>query len=356
MPTARRDVLFAIRILLPLTLAISCVERGKDSSAADTPVTHAPDSISPKWFGDLDVKVVGALPADSAKKVLIAVGDTLRADESIVGVQPMNFDFRRRGPKPYQHTGHAFGFIEPIPSGGPKQGPIVQVGNMKADETLRNARLRITLDRMRVADYPGKGIHRVLFDFYAQNQGDDGRVDHLHFNTTYRAQEAEQVGVIGYPIFVGLRPGSEGVAFKAFTVNVENDSDQGFLNFLESDVVKEGLRLTKAAQPALAPLANIAVGITTSIANRNKNIAVQDFYMGLDFSNVPTRARLREGSYVAIQIPQTNVAIWKWDDWVFDRDSGEIVSKSDSKTLIPYNYVVFSVSRMAEANGGSGNP
>lgn len=91
--------------------------------------------------------------------------------------------------------------------------------------------------------YPGKGVHHVLFDFYAQNQLSDKNVEHLHFNATYRAREGERAAILGFPIFIGLNVGSEGVAFKCFTVNVKNEQDEALLDFLNSDVFKAGLKL-----------------------------------------------------------------------------------------------------------------
>ena len=52
---------------------------------------------------------------------------------------------------------------------------------MAADPSLENQRIKIALNALRVADYPGGGTHCVLFDFYARNQVPGGAED-LHFN------------------------------------------------------------------------------------------------------------------------------------------------------------------------------
>ena len=98
----------------------------------------------------------------------------------------------------------------------------------------------------------------MLFDFYARNQ-EPGAAEVLHFNATYRVREGERAAVRGYPIFVGLGVGIEGVALHFHTVNVKNDADEAFLDFLEGDVFKNGLKLATTAQPAIAPLAMRAV-------------------------------------------------------------------------------------------------
>jgi hypothetical protein len=195
-----------------------------------------------------------------------------------------------------------------------------------------------------VADYPGSGTHRILFDFYAQNQVSSG-IEHLHFNATYRVRENEEAAIIGYPIFVGLNVGIEGVVFRCLTVNVKNEDDEVLLGFLESDVFKSGLMLATTAQPAIAPLSSMAVALTKSIARRHKNVPVQEFYIGLDFTKMPFRARLNEGSYIAVQIPEAFERVWDWDEWVYHPKSGQVVSRDDEAKLIPYNYLVFSVSR-----------
>ncbi len=118
--------------------------------------------------------------------------------------------------------------------------PIRHASNLVADARLKNARIRITLDRLRVASYPGGGLHRVLFDSSAQNQVPGGAED-LHFNATLRVREGEHAAVLGVPIFVGLNVGTEGVAFRSYTVNVANEEDERLLGFLESDVFKSGL-------------------------------------------------------------------------------------------------------------------
>jgi hypothetical protein len=310
--------------------------------------------ITSTWFDD--VPVIGSmLPAQAAIK-LREMGENKAAEaieatrkEVIPHAQMMDatspwrkfrWPFKDRA---WQHTAHAFGYLAPAPPGS-ELLPIRHAGNIAADPTLKNSRVKIALNRLRVADYPGGGTHRVLFDFYAQNQV-PGKVEHLHFNATYRVREGEQAGIIGNPIFVGLNVGTEGVAFRCRTVNVKNEDDEVFLAFLESDIFKGGLRLASTVQPAIAPFSEMALGLTKAIASRNKNVPVQAFDMGLDFSNIPMGARLAEGSYLAVQIPENVHAIWDWGKWVYNPNNGRVVNADDSTQLIPYNYLVFSVSR-----------
>jgi hypothetical protein len=298
-----------------------------------------------------DLPVLGALPPDQAMTKLREVGEdtaAARIEERTRDWPPESFrggladwwPFRDRA---WQHTAYAFGFLATGGLGG-APCPIQAIGMVQSDPTLRGTRVKIALNQLRVADYPGGGVHRVLFDFYARNQVPGGSED-LHFNATYRVQEGERAAVAGYPIFIGLTVGSEGVAFHCHTVNVKNDADEAFLDLLEGDVFKAGLKLATTAQPAIAPLTDMALGLTKAVAKRNRNVSVQDFYIGLDFAGTGMGARLAQGDYIAVQIPESLRRVWRWDDWIFDPNSGLIVDQADNDKLIPYNYVVFGVSR-----------
>jgi hypothetical protein len=37
--------------------------------------------------------------------------------------------------------------------------------------------------------------------------------------------------------------------------------------------------------------------------------------------------------------------LWRWSDWVYDPESGYVVKKDDPQQTIPYNYIVFGVSK-----------
>ena len=74
-----------------------------------------------------------------------------------------------------------------------------------------------------------------------------------------------------------------------------------------------------------------------------ENVPVQKFYLGMDFEDAPLGIRLAEGNYIAAQVP-SETAI-EWHKWVYRPDVGTIVSKKDSSETLPYNYLVFRVSR-----------
>jgi hypothetical protein len=105
------------------------------------------------------------------------------------------------------------------------------------------------------------------------------------------------------------------------------------------------LKLATVAQPALGPFVKLAMGVTKSIAQRNRNVSVQDFYLGLDFGGTAMGARLALGDYIAVQIPEGLQTIWNWAEWVYDPNNGHIANKENPTQLIPYNYIVFGISR-----------
>jgi hypothetical protein len=293
-----------------------------------------------------DLPVLGMLPPEEKARKFEEVNDMETVEEIREEIKASGRGFwpGRSEVRPCEHTSHAFGFVPQFELGKNECIQIKDASNIKPDTSLKNSRIKITLGRLRAADYPGSGMHRILFDFYAKNQL-PGQVEPVHFNQTYRVQEKESAGITGYPIFIGLNVGSEGVEFKCFTVNVKNENDEKILDFLGSDVFQSGLKLATTAQPAIAPLTSMAVGITNMLAKRNRNVPVQDIFMGLDFTNTPHVARLAQGSYVAVQIPEKDLVEWDWDKWVYNTKNGRIVKKTNKRQLIPYNYLVFSVSK-----------
>jgi hypothetical protein len=299
------------------------------------------------WFDD--TPVLGQLSPQEAAATLRELGEEQLAqrleasseDEATThGVLKAMWPFQDQ---PWQYTAHAFGYLAPD-SSGQDLLPIRSLDAVPADPTLKRTRLKITLDRLRVANYPGGGVHRVLLHFFARNQV-AGRTEPAHFNATYRILEGQQAPIRGYPIFVGLQVGNEGLLLQCRTINVKNEQDTGFLDILESDVFQTGLHMASAVQPALVPLSALGLGLAKLIAKRHRNVTVQDFALGLDFNTTTMGARLAEGDYLAVQVPESLQRIWDWDDWCYERSSGQIVHVADRGRLIPYNYLVFGLSR-----------
>lgn len=293
-----------------------------------------------------DLLVLGRLPAEKAAEKLYEMGeisspDVLEYYESSIPSQA--FGSWPFGEQLYKHTAHTLGYLGSRFVGG-RDIVIQSASSINSDLSLKGSRIKVTLNALRVANYPGGGTHQILFDFYAQNQLVEA-VEHLHFNSTYKVREGEHAAIINYPIFLGLNVGNNGLIFRCLTVNVKNEEDEQAIQFLESDAFKTGLQLATTVQPAIKPLSEMAIGLTKSIANRRKNVAVQDIQIGLDFSNNPMSAQLAEGVYVAVQIPESLKRVWDWSEWIYDDSTGQIVNDYHRDQLIPYNYISFGISR-----------
>jgi hypothetical protein len=298
-----------------------------------------------------DFVVIGKMTAEARARKLAELGVPGRGDDPAGGLEVAAFpeaglekSWFSSVPDPWEHTSHAFGFLDDT-GGESDLIPLRHAAGMAPDPSLRDARIDVTLERLRVADYPGRGMHRILFDFYGQSQRQGG-VEDLHFNVLVRAREGESAAVIGVPIFVGLGVGLTGVAFRCATVNVKNDSDDAILAALDSDVMKSGLQLLETAQPAIGVVSCLAVALTKMLAKRNRNVGVQDFSMGLDLGGTANGVRLRLGTYFAVQVPD-EIAASCWDDWAYNRQSGLLVKRAKPATPIGYNYMAFGIRRHA---------
>ena len=167
------------------------------------------------WLARLPV--IGSLPPAEAAAKLREVGEDeprRRCWTRLSQAAPATYGVLSRigigGDRAWLHTAHAVGFLAPAPGPGSGLLPIRHAANIAPDHGLKGGRVKVTLDGLRVADYPGRGMHRILFDFAARNQTDQG-AEQLHFNATCRAAEGEQAAVLGRPVFTGLQVGGEGI-------------------------------------------------------------------------------------------------------------------------------------------------
>lgn len=246
--------------------------------------------------------------------------------------------------QPWSHATHQFGYIAARRQGSTESQAIQHPSSITADPSLKNSRLNIRLDRLRIHKYPGGGIHNVLVAFAARNQVANSQ-EFVSFSQTYRVPEGQSAGIAGYPVFIGLNAGSQGIAFECSTVNVKNEADKAVLSALESSAFQTGLELLTTAQPAIAPFTTLTLGLVKAFAGRNENVPVQKFYLGLDFEDGVMGIRLAEGNYIAVQVPDETTI--DWNKWIYEPELGAIVHKADSSPL-EYNYLVFRVSRYVD--------
>jgi hypothetical protein len=292
-----------------------------------------------RWFDD--IPVIGAMPNEEAGRRLLEIGAT---DDAAALVNPVVGEdqfgiFDRRLPA-YRHTAHVVGYVGELTAGGV---PAQSIGEIEPDPDLRSRPLRISLGKLAAIDYPGKGNHIVLCDLSVRHTTTSEAQD-LHYAVVIRAAEGERAGVLNQPIFVGVNPGEEGLCLKGYTVNVKNEQDEKLLRYLESDTMRRGLTLLNTMQPALAPLTEIAYGLTRTLAQRHRNQPVQNFTLGLDFSRQAFGAALRLGAYIVVQIPPELQYAWDWSNWIYEPLLGDLVSRAEPGQGIEYNHLVFTVS------------
>lgn len=298
------------------------------------------------WF--YDIPVIGSLSDDEIEHRFNEADLSVEQEDDVYLGTGQNWPLSLQKQIPiWKHTTHVYGYLSPDSSqaSGNNMVDIVDASAIAADTSLKGKRIKITLDRLRIASYPGRGTHHILFDFYAQNQLEKG-IEHLHFNAIFRARAGEQAPLSGCPIFIGLKVGEQGVIFKFYTINVRNEEDEKLIQFLEGDLFRSGLQILSTVHPAVALISQVSYNLTRHLASRGRNVPVQDVCLGLDFSHLATRSRLAEGTYLVVQLPPEAITTWSWSEWKYNRSSGVISHSEDRFESLKYNYMVFGVSRM----------
>lgn len=235
----------------------------------------------------------------------------------------------------YAQTGFIIGFIPPQNVTNDST-TILGMSEVKPDPSLKGKKIKITLDKFYIENYPGNGQHRVLCEFAGKNQAAED-VEEMRFALTVEAFDKGSASVNGKPIFMGVTVGDDGVAFEGRTVNVRSKDDDLVLNALENDSFKQGLSLIGSVQPALKPFVSLAAGVVKAASKRNWNRQVHSFALGLDFSKNSTSARLRYGSYVVVQV---DTASWDWANFAWNPDSMAITAKADGSPLALNHLIV----------------
>lgn len=285
--------------------------------------------------------VLGKCHPDDIAEYLELIGDPEAAERFRRGGQRSQGIGNPFRADEWGYTGAKIGFI---PEGtGALETEIENAIGMKADDSLQDQALKITLDCFYCHNYPGLGKHTVLCDFSGKNQCPDER-EPMRFTVSVSANDRAPAAHVGLPIFVGVNVGRDGLSFEGRTVNVCSSADDLVLEALGASAFRDGLSLLTTAQPVLKPFVKLAEGAVGSILKRRKNREVFKFSLGLDFSKSATSAKLRLGSYVVVQTDEHD---WDWSDFVWDA-SGSIRPKESGEGRIGLNYLVFGVTRASE--------
>ncbi len=246
----------------------------------------------------------------------------------------------------WRGTEHTFGHI--ADDEGEGLHAIAFAGSIDPDNSLRDQRVDLLLSGIFTMNYPGWGRHQILLQFTANH----GITSHskpvkVQFQQKYLSREKEGAGVLGNTIFSGLTVPAEGISFEVNVINLANDEDEAALRVLDSDVIKKGLDLVHTALPGIETVTRLGEGLVKLVLARNRNKIVQFFHLGLNLTGVPGPiARLREGTYVAVQCRRDRL---DWSDWSYDSHRGLIVLRRNREVRLPYNHLLFTVVRHREA-------
>jgi hypothetical protein len=300
------------------------------------------DADLAEWFGT--ATPIGDWPADQAASYLREVGDDALGDE-LVAYQTQHpgatFGARKALASVFNRfmaTTNVCGFL-------PAQGTdrLLPVSKAAADPALVGTPLRVTLDSLHVAKYPGKGTHTMLFDFALQSQPSQDSVPVYHYNAKFRAGDGETVPVHDFPLFHGFSAAAEGIVFGFQIINLESSFNKGLLDFLDTDEFKLGLSLLNLT-PVLGQISQMCAGMARWLAGQSANAPVQAFRQGLGFATSPLSGRLAEGYYVVAQIPVEFQREWNWDDWLIDPVLQCLVQR-DGTTVLDFNHFIFGLHR-----------
>ena len=279
---------------------------------------------------------LGALSAPQISEYLTGINDlkgAARYVEGLAGGQGLIGAL-----SPYDHTGAVLGYIPP---GG--RGPrhdIVGISQIPGDKTLVGKRIKITMDKFYVHNYPGLGSHNILCEFSGRNQAKSA-AEPLQFALRFRARDKDAAAIGGVPLFLGLTVGANGISFEGRTINVSSSGDETVLSTLDSPAFQSGLKLLTTTQPALKPLSSLAEAVVKNVLKRNFNKQVHSFDLGLDFSENVSSARLQLGTYIVVQ---SNLGgDWGWSSFVWNADA-QVLQAKDPASSVDFNYMAFGIS------------
>jgi hypothetical protein len=298
------------------------------------------------WFGEQ--APIGDMPMEAVAAKLALLGDGPSADdlraaaadrpEGVFGGSDVVSKLLSR----FVRTAQVCGFL---PDAG--ENRIVAVNEAVADPGLADRKLKVTLEALHVARYPGFGAHRLLFDFAIQAQAPDTAAKaasrRFHYNARFEAADGETVNVRNFPLFYGVTPTKEGLEFGFQTVNVSSSFDTGLLDFLKTDDFKTGLDLALAAVPGVSQLSTMAVSLTRWLAGQSANAKVQEFHQGLDFRIGRLSPGLAAGFYIVAQIPQASLSDWTWDDWTISPQLMRLVRREDTAKPLDFNHLIIGI-------------
>lgn len=295
-----------------------------------------PEPDVPSWLADDDeAPTVPPLEAP-------ALGGPVSESEPAVSEMKGFLDVFRRSPSPGTDTTTLLAWVPPLSPDTPVTAPVplVPAWRVPADPTLRGRQVKVTLNHLRAADFPGGGLHRVLVELAGQAQPAVG--DPVRAVLCCDVREGQFASFAGWPVFQGLPVGDEGLTLEIRVVNVANERDASLNAFLDSQAFKKGLQLASTLHPAVGLASELARGVFDLFSSRHKDALVHYPRIGLDFSPVATSPRLAEGAWFLLQGHGLDLADWGWSP-----TTNALVRLADPAAPVPFNYLGLGVSRLA---------
>ncbi|MES2036671.1 MAG: hypothetical protein V4495_02445 [Pseudomonadota bacterium] len=278
---------------------------------------------------------LGSRAPEDVGTYLNSIGDTATAAEFMSGQVSGQGLF---GPqKAWKHTGAILGFLQTPAKKSSVKIPIHGASKVTGDTNIIGKRVKISLDKFYVSEYPGNGTHLILCEFTGKNQMST-ETEELHFALRFNANDRTSASLNGVPIFMGVTVGNNGISFEGRSINVNSSGDENVLDTLGTPAFQNGLGLLLSAQPALKPFTSLATAVVKTIANKSKNAQIHNFSLGLDFEASGSSANLQYGSYVVVQCDDT--LDWDWSKYEWNRDTNMIELK-DKSGPFAFNFMVF---------------
>jgi len=235
---------------------------------------------------------------------------------------------------------HAIGYIHPNLI--KDKVPIYPVNKLKTNDenNLTSQKIVIRLDKFRVANYPGIGLHKIMVNFEANHYiSSTKETKEFHFNHVYEIRDKQSIPISGLPIFIGLEPSKVGLTLNVKTINISNRIGKTFLSFLKSNFFRKSLELASGFIPIISMVSSLAIDLTYVIVKKTiLHRPVQTFSISLSKNDIATTPKLARGSYVAVQHP---LDTWVWKKWKYESNTGRIVDSTGR--MMKYNYLIFSV-------------
>jgi len=235
--------------------------------------------------------------------------------------------------KIYKYSNYEIGHIPPLDGRNEK----ILIKNAKEIiPNLHDEVVDIKLETVYIEDFPGRSPYTILFQFKTKKNEES-----IDFIKLLEVSKGSYASTINKPIFNSLKLGERGLPLETNAINVKNKEDQTFLNFLKNEALNAGLSILSLVNPIIGIVSAFCVGISKGILNKTrKNHIVLQPDLFFDLNPRSNSVKLKEGSYIIIQLPNIIIRNWNWNDWIYH--NGHIKNVVNGE-ILKYNYIVIGI-------------